>query len=165
MTEVPQIRDVRLSDIWRGKARPGESGEVAIRMLFEVGLELLAPIAVLHGIPESKIESVRGGIRGRWRRRVRRRKRGRIKSCSGERGESTLGILLEIRFELRRAAVRFPKTRARGQPRGRRTVRRSPLEWKVIRVPQRSPRVSAPPAGMQQRRCGGETPGSGARCS
>ena len=116
MTEVPQIRDVRLSDIWRGKARPGESGEVAIRMLFEVGLELLAPIAVLHGIPESKIESVRGGIRGRWRRRVRRRKRGRIKSCSGERGESTLRILLEIRFELRRAAVlnAFPKRELKG---------------------------------------------------
>ena len=68
MTELPQIRDVRLSDIWSRKARPGESGKVAIRMLLKVGLEFLAPIAVLHGIPESEIESIRGGVRGRRRR-------------------------------------------------------------------------------------------------
>ena len=81
-----------------------------------MGLELLAPIAVLHGIPESKIESVRGGIRGCWRHRVRRRKRGRIKSCSGERSESTPRILLEIGFELGRAAVldAFPKRELEG---------------------------------------------------
>jgi hypothetical protein len=32
-------------------------------MLLKVGLELLAPIAILHGIPESEIESIRGGLR------------------------------------------------------------------------------------------------------
>ena len=72
MTEVPQIRDARLSDIWRGKARPGESGEVAIRMLLEVRLKLLAPIAVLHGIPESNIESFRGEFLGCRHRRAPR---------------------------------------------------------------------------------------------
>ena len=62
-----------LSDFRRRKAGPGESGEVAIRMLLQVGLKLLAPIAVLHGVPESKIENFRGiflGCRrgGTWRR-------------------------------------------------------------------------------------------------
>ena len=60
--------DVRLGDIWAGKARPSESRKVAIRVLLEVGLELLAPIAVLHGVPERKIECVTGdiGCRRRW---------------------------------------------------------------------------------------------------
>jgi hypothetical protein len=37
---------------------------VATRMLLQVGLKLLAPIAVLHGVPESKIESFRGDFLG-----------------------------------------------------------------------------------------------------
>ena len=41
-----KICDAPLRDLWRGKARPGKSGEVAIRMLLEVGLDLFAPIAV-----------------------------------------------------------------------------------------------------------------------
>src|ERR1700680_3932119 len=90
---------------WRGKARPGESGEVAIRMLLEVGLKLLAPIAVLHGVPESEIESFRGGFlrcrcRGTWRAERRC-----IEPCSGERGKGTFRILLEVGFHLGRAAV------------------------------------------------------------
>jgi hypothetical protein len=61
-----------LTHFWRGKARPGESGEVAIRMLLEVGLKLLAPIAVLHGFPESEIEGFCGEFLGCRRRRARR---------------------------------------------------------------------------------------------
>ena len=34
---------------------------MTVRMLLEVGLKLLASLAVLYGIPESKIESFRGG--------------------------------------------------------------------------------------------------------
>jgi hypothetical protein len=34
-------------------------------MLPKIGLELLPPIAVLHRIPESEIESIRGGVRER----------------------------------------------------------------------------------------------------
>ena len=38
---------------------------MAIRMSLQVSLKLLAPVAVLHGVPESKIESFRGfGVAG-----------------------------------------------------------------------------------------------------
>ena len=72
-----------LSHLRRRKARPGKSGEVAIRVLLEVGLKILAPIAVLHLIPESGIESLRGGLVPRRRRlKARRRERGCIQQAS-----------------------------------------------------------------------------------
>src|ERR1700674_3339726 len=90
---------------------------MAVRMLFQIGLKLLASVAVLHGIPESKIESFRGDFlrcrcRGTWRREG-----GCIDLCSGERGEAALRILLEVGFELRRTAVldAVPKRELGGQ--------------------------------------------------
>jgi len=74
-----------LSDFGRGKARPGAPGEMAVQMLFQIGLKFLASVAVLLGIPESKIESFRGDFlrcrcRGTWRR-----ERGRIVFWRGRR--------------------------------------------------------------------------------
>ena len=94
-----------LTNFWRGKARPGESGEVAIRMLLEVRLKLLPPIAVLHGIPKSKIESSRSGLLGCRRSGICGRKRGCIKPCSGKRGKGAFRITLEVGFELGMTAV------------------------------------------------------------
>jgi hypothetical protein len=75
-----------------------------MRMLLEVGLKLLPPIAVLHGIPKSKIESFRGGLLGCGRGKTWGRKRSGIKPCSGKRGKGALRILLEIGFQLGRTA-------------------------------------------------------------
>ena len=119
---------------------------MAVRMLFQIGLKLLASIAVLDGVPEGKIESLRGDFLGCRRRGLCGRERGGIKPCSGERGKGTLRILLEVGFELGRAAVldAVPKRELEGDlvvggqfGDRRRSGRR-------IRVPQPSPRGSGP---------------------
>ena len=60
-----------LSDVPRRKPRPGEFGEVAVRVLCQIGLKFVAPIAVLHRVPKSKIELICSDIGGRryWRAR------------------------------------------------------------------------------------------------
>src|ERR1700730_1498270 len=85
-------------------------------MLLKVGLKLLAPIAVLHGVPESEIESFRGGFLGCRCRGTWRRERSCIEPCSGERGKGTFRILLEVGFHLGRAAVldAVPKRELKG---------------------------------------------------
>jgi hypothetical protein len=37
-----------------------EPGEMAVRMLFQIGVQFLGSIAVLHGVPESEIEGING---------------------------------------------------------------------------------------------------------
>jgi hypothetical protein len=49
----------------RRKARAGEFGEVAVWVLYQIGFELLASMAVLDGLPERKIERMSSGLRGR----------------------------------------------------------------------------------------------------
>ena len=78
---------------------------MAVRMLFQIGPKLLTSIAFLDGVPEGKIESFRGDFLGCRRRGTWRRERSCIKPCSGERGEGALRILLEVGFELGRAAL------------------------------------------------------------
>jgi hypothetical protein len=41
---------------------------MAFRMLFKIGLKLLTSIAVLDGVPEGHVESLRGDFLGRRRR-------------------------------------------------------------------------------------------------
>jgi hypothetical protein len=156
------VSDAQLSDIRGRKTRPGEPGEVAVRMLLEVGLELLAPVTVLDRIPEGKIKFVNCDFLGCWRRG---RVRGCIKPGSGERGEGTRRILLKVGFQLGRAAVldAVPRVPARGQPRCRQTNRRSSL-GKGVRVTQPVPRTG-PLAQIYPHRCAGETLGSDGRCS
>jgi hypothetical protein len=76
-----------------------------MRMLLEVGLKLLPPIAVLHGIPKSEIESFRGGLLECRRRGICGRKRGCIKPCSGKRGKGALRKPLEVGFQFSRTTV------------------------------------------------------------
>ena len=76
---------------------------MAVRMLFQIGLKLLTSIAVLDGVPEGQVESLRGDFLGRRRRWACGRERGGIKPCSGERGKGTFRIPLEVGFELGRA--------------------------------------------------------------
>src|SRR3984893_13285793 len=74
-------------------------------MLLKVGLKLLAPIAAVHGVPESEIESYLGRFLGCWCRGTWRRERSCIEPCSGERGKGTFRILLEVGFQLGRTAL------------------------------------------------------------
>ena len=98
---------------------------MTIRMLLEVRLKLLPPIAVLHGIPKSKIESFRSGHFGCRRCGICGRKRGCIKPCSGKRGKGAVRILLEVGFQFSRTAVidTVPKRELQGDLVYRRTVR------------------------------------------
>src|SRR5205085_9741126 len=97
--------DFAPSGFRRRKAGAGESGEVTIRMLLEVGLKLLPPIAVLYGIPESAIASFRSGLLRCPCRGICGRKRGCIKPCSGKRGKGAVRILLDAGFQFSRTAV------------------------------------------------------------
>jgi hypothetical protein len=64
---------------------------MTVRVLLEIGLELLAPVAVLDGIPEGKIEFVYCDFLGNWRRG---RERGGINPGFGERGKGALRVFL-----------------------------------------------------------------------
>ena len=49
--------------------RAGKTGKMSVWMLIEIGLKLVASIAVLDRIPESQVQGVSGGIRRRGIRR------------------------------------------------------------------------------------------------
>jgi hypothetical protein len=77
-----------------------------IRVLIQIGFELLGAVAVLDRFPEGEVEWIWDGFGGRVRRLVRRCRLGReIAAGPGQRGEGAVRILLEIGFELGRAAV------------------------------------------------------------